>query len=156
MTTGMKTTNFTKSRMSIGHLGSKDKPMAIRQLLLSHNDFTAVRFGREVTLRVPVKRPRWAQGRDIELDKGGVAMAFDGSQEGHAWISCPYANLDIKWGATLRVSYLHGRVFVARERGKPKSMRVRVEVVSVAVEAGPDMQEMPNEAHWVVCFKRAA
>lgn len=73
-----------------------------RPILFSGPMVRAILDGRKTQTRRIVKLPRWAKGRDIEIDEYGMPCVFDPSQETNAWIRCPYASIDPFGGAEPR------------------------------------------------------
>ncbi|AMV20444.1 hypothetical protein [Planctomyces sp. SH-PL14] len=56
---------------------------------------TAILSGQQTQFRVPVKVPKWASGREIEIDEHGLVCAFNSSCETHSWITCPFARIRV-------------------------------------------------------------
>lgn len=66
-----------------------------RPILFSGEMVRAILDGHKTQTRRAVKLPKWAKGREIEIDEYGLPVVFDPQQEAHVWIGCPFAKLSL-------------------------------------------------------------
>lgn len=99
--------------------GQKDGIVS-RPILFSAPMVRAILSGSKTITRRVMKRPKWAEGRDIHLDEHKLAACFCGDVETDAWIPCPFAKIAVEYapkGFTAR--YETGRRLWVRETWSP-------------------------------------
>lgn len=87
-----------------------------RPILFSGPMVRAILSGSKTMTRRVMKTPRWAQGRDVQLDEHKLASAFCGDVETDAWIPCPFAKIKVDHsGQGFNARYEPGRRLWVKE-----------------------------------------
>jgi hypothetical protein len=96
---------------------TREKP-----ILFADRPVRAIRDWRKTVTRRPIVAPwGWAKSRPVEVDEYGMAVVFDPMQEGHAWIPCPFTDIQT-WAddGSFSPSYRTGTRLYVRECWGPR------------------------------------